>query len=148
MVAVAEQKESRTFSVKQGKEVVVRMKNRTGILAEVAKLISEKGLNVLALNGAVCGEDCVVRMMTDDNLRAKDVLAAKTFAPQEESVVVAELAHRPGMLRRFTETLAQEGIDIHHVYATAAQDDEKCLLVLHSSNDDHALVLLKQFKSE
>jgi hypothetical protein len=148
MVAVAEPKETKTYSVRQGKEVVVRMKNRTGILAELAKLVSEKGLNVLALNGAVCGEDCVVRMMTDDNLRAKDVLAARNFAPQEESVVVAELAHRPGMLRRFADTLAQEGIDIEHVYATAPQDDERCLLVLHCSNDDHALVLLKQFESE
>src|SRR3974377_2102521 len=97
MVAVLEPQETKTFSAKQGKEVVVRMKNRIGILAEIAKLVSEKGVNVLALNAAVCGEDCVVRLMTDDNLRARDVLAAKNFAPQEEGVVVLELTQRPGM---------------------------------------------------
>lgn len=144
MVAVLEPTERKTFSVKQGKEVVVRMKNRTGILSELAKLVSEKGVNVLALNGAVYGEDCVVRLMTDDNLRAKDVLAAKNYVPQEESVVVLDLSHKPGMLKRMAETVTKAGIDIRHVYATAAEEDEHCLLVFHSSNDDHALVVLKQ----
>jgi hypothetical protein len=147
MVAILEQEQPKTFSVKHGKEVVVRMKNRSGILSEITKLVSEKGVNVLALNGAACGEDSIVRLMTDDNLRAKDVLAAKNFAPQEESVVVLELAHRPGMLRRMAETVAKAGIDIRHIYATAAEEDERCLLVFHSSNDDHALVLLKQIQA-
>ncbi len=147
MVAVLEPTACKTFSVKQGKEVVVRMKNRTGILSEIAKLISEKGVNVLALNGAACGEDCVVRLMTDDNLRAKDVLVAKNFAAQEESVVVLELTHRPGMLRRMAETVAKAGIDIRHIYATAPEEDDKCLLVFHSSNDSHALVLLNEIQA-
>ncbi len=127
MIAVLDATENKAFSVKQGKEVVVRMKNRTGILAEIAKLVSERGANVLALNAAVCGEDCIVRLMTDDNLRAKDVLDARGFAPQEESVVVLELAHRPGMLRRMADTVAKSGIDIRHIYATAGEEDENCL---------------------
>ena len=127
MIAVLDATENKAFSVKQGKEVVVRMKNRTGILAEIAKLVSERGANVLALNAAVCGEDCIVRLMTDNNLRAKDVLDARGFAPQEESVVVLELAHRPGMLRRMADTVAKSGIDIRHIYATAGEEDENCL---------------------
>jgi hypothetical protein len=144
MATAVEQKEGKIFSVKQGKEVVVRMTNRPGILSEIAKLVSEKGLNVLALNGAVCAEACVIRLMTDDNLRANDVLAENNYAPREEGVIVMELVHKPGMLKRAAETLAKAGIDIRHIYATAAQQDDKCLVVLHSTNDDHALVLLKQ----
>lgn len=143
MTTAVQERESRTFSVSQGMEVVVRMKNRCGILAEIAKLVSDQGLNVLALNGAKCGEDCVVRLMTDDNLRAKDVLAEKNFEPQEEGVVIVELANKPGMLKRVADTLANEGIDICHVYATAGQEDDKCLLVFHSSDDEHALVTLQ-----
>jgi hypothetical protein len=45
------------------------------------------------------------------------------------------------------ETVAKAGIDIRHIYATAAEEDEKCLLVFHSSNDDHALVLLKEVEA-
>ena len=48
------------------------------------------------------------------------------------------------MLRRTAETVAKAGIDIHHIYATVAEEDEKCLLVFHSSNDSHALVLLNE----
>lgn len=143
MATVVQEKESKTFSVKQGKEVVVRMENRPGILAEIAKLVAEKGLNVLALSGAVCDKDCVVRLMTDDNLRAKDVLTEKHYAPKEESVVIVDMAHKPGMLKRVADTLANENIDIRHVYATAGQEDDKCLLVFHSSNDEHALVRLR-----
>jgi hypothetical protein len=41
------------------------------------------------------------------------------------------------------ETLAKEGIDIQRGCATAASEDEKCLLVFHSSSHDDALVKLK-----
>ena len=148
MATTGQVKETKTFSVRQGKEVVVRMRNLPGLLAEIAKVVSEKGVNILALNATVYGEDCVIRMITDDNLRTKDLLTARHYGPQEENVLVMDLAHRPGMLRRVTELLAKEDIDLRHAYATAAPEDERCLLVFHSSHDEHALVLLRHLESE
>jgi len=58
-----------------------------------------------------------------------------------------DLPHKPGMLRRVAEALAKEDIDIHHLYATALEEQEKSLLVFHTSNDHHALTTLKDLKT-
>ena len=81
--------------------------------------------------------------MTDP---VRDYLRAKGYAPREESVILMELPHKPGMLKRVTEVLSGESIDIHHLYATALERHEKTLLVFHTSNDEHALPRLNRVK--
>lgn len=146
MVAAHELVE-RTLSVKQGQEVVVRRPNKIGLLFELSSLISDKGVNVLAVSGAVCGDDCVVRLVTDNNGKTRDVLAANDFTPEEENVVMVELPHRTGTLMRVTETLAQEDIDIRHIYAAAARDQDKCLVVLQTSDDEEALSKMRELQA-
>ena len=148
MVAIQEPKESRVLAVTQGHEVLVRMQNDIGILFELSTLLTAQGVNILAINGAVCGETCLVRLLADDHQKAKDILAENHFAPEEENVVLVELSHRPGMLKQVTKALAKEGLDIRHVYAAATREQDKCLLVFHCSNDEEALARLKAMESE
>jgi len=148
MVAVRDETENKVLAVKVGQEVVVRIKNDIGILFELSTLVSDQGVNVLAVSGAVCGQDCVVRLITEDNRKTKEVLAEKNFSPVEEDMILVELPHRPGLLKQVTKTLAQGGIDIRNIYATAARGQDKCLLVLHSSNDEEALARLQEIQSE
>lgn len=147
MVAVAERTETLRMTVERGQEVVVRRKNDVGILFEISTLLSDKGVNILGVSAGVCGEDCLIRLMTDDNRKAKDVLATNNFTPEEENVVLVGLPHRPGTLKQVTKTLAQEGIDIRHVYAAADREQDHCLLVLHSSNDESALAKLGEIQA-
>lgn len=148
MIAIHEPKETKPLAVRQGKEVVVRMKNDIGILFELSALVSQRGVNILAINGGVCGEDCLIRLVTDDNCQAVEVLAEHNFALHEESVVLVELPHEPGMLKQVTKAMAQGGIDIRNVYAAATQDQDRCLLVFHSSNDEEATARLKEIQGE
>jgi hypothetical protein len=126
------------------KEVVVRVRNDIGVLATLTKLLAEKGINLLAANGWVEGADAVVRLLTDDTLRAVDALRAKSFHPREVDVVMVETPHKPGMLRHVTERLATAGIDLHHLYASATPDQERCLIVFGSANNDRAIVVLNE----
>lgn len=135
------------FEVVQGKEVVVHAKNAIGLLYELAKPLSEKGISLRAMNSVICGDDCVVRLVTDDNLRTMDVLTEKGYAPKEEEVILIHMLHKPGMLKRVAEVLEEEKIDIHRIYATALDSDEKCLIVLHTGNDDHAIPKLDKMIS-
>jgi hypothetical protein len=85
-----------------------------------------------------------VRLVTDDNLRAGDILAEKGHEPGEEHCILLELPHKPGILKRVSEVLAREEIDIHYVYGSALGQDDQCLLVLHTDNDERALAKLSQ----
>jgi hypothetical protein len=148
MIAIQEPKESRVLAVTQGQEVILRMQNDIGILFELSTLLTARDVNILAINGAVCGKTCLVRLLADDHQKAKDVLAENLFTPEEDTVVLVELSHRPGMLKQVAKALAQEGLDIRHVYAAATRKQDTCLLVFHCSNDEEALARLKAMESE
>jgi hypothetical protein len=129
-------------NARQGKEVVLEVYNEIGVLHQIAKLIAEKGVNIVAVHGSVDGRNAVIRMVTDDNLRAVDALRAHDYAPMEKDVVILEVLHKPGMLSALTGKLGEAGLDIHHIYAAAASGGSKCMVVLSCANNDQAVVKL------
>jgi hypothetical protein len=124
------------------KEVVVKVHNEIGVLANLSKLIAEKGINILAVSAWVTGSEANIHLVTEDNLRVMDTLRAKSYHPREADVVLVESPHKPGLLRHVTEKLAGSGIDIHHLYASAALDQARCLIAFACADNDRAVVLL------
>jgi hypothetical protein len=61
---------------------------------------------------------------------------------REVDVVITEIPHKPGMLRRITEQPVRDEIDIHHLYATAGAAQDQCLVVFATANNDRAIVRL------
>lgn len=124
------------------KEVVVKVRNEIGLLAQIAHIVADKGVNVLAASAWVEGENGVVHLVTEDNLRVMDALRAKDYHPREADVVLVEVPHKPGLLRQVTDRLAREGIDLHRLYASATAAQERILIVFASAHNDRAIVLL------
>ncbi|MBW7907386.1 MAG: ACT domain-containing protein [Kiritimatiellae bacterium] len=125
--------------VKLGKEVVIRMPNEIGLLSQIAKLIAEKGINVLAISGWTEGSTAVIHAVTSDNLRTADALRGAGLDPIEQDAVLLEVDNKPGMLRKVTERLAGEGINLNHLYAAALADREAVLMVFSSTNNARVL---------
>lgn len=132
------------LQARQGKEVVVTAEDRLGLLFELSKMLSEKGLAILGMVGAVTDKECLIRFVTDDTLRALDVLTEAGYEPHEEEVILLEVPHKTGMLKRITEVLTKGHIDNLYIYGTAIDTQEKCLVVLHTNNDIHAIPRLNE----
>jgi hypothetical protein len=128
------------IKARMAKEAIVRMNNRIGVLAQVTKSLADMGINIEAVITTVEGTDAVIRMVTGDHQRTVDALREQRLEVQEAKVVVAELEHRPGLLREITDKLARQHIDLSYLYGTAAGD--KCLVVLSSTNNDWAVKVL------
>ena len=128
------------IKARMAKEAIVRMNNRIGVLAQVTKSLADMGINIEAVITTVEGTDAVIRMVTGDHQRTVDALREQRLEVQEAKVVVAELEHRPGLLREITDKLARQHIDLFYLYGTAAGD--KCLVVLSSTNNDWAVKVL------
>ncbi len=125
-----------------GKEIVLRMSNEIGILADVCKSLSDRGVNLLAAVGWVDGPYAVIRLVAQDHVRALDCLRER-HQPVEASVILVELQNKPGMLKSITERLKTEEIDLHHLYASVDAGSDKCLIVFSSSNNERAVVALR-----
>ncbi len=130
----------------RGKEVVVRIINDIGVLADLAKVLADRGIDLKAINASVLGDQATIRVVTDDNLRAVDVLGEHGYNPQESSMIVLTLSHKPGMLHRVSEELAHAMLDIRHIYASSVEGQDECCVILHTANDDRALVRLNQME--
>jgi hypothetical protein len=125
-----------------GKEVVVRVANKIGELARLTKLLAERGANILAASAWVEGEEAVIRLVTDDTLRATDLLRDQDYHPEQRTVVLVDAPHKPGILRHLTDLLLRENIDLMHLFGSATIDQDICLVVLCSSDNERAVTLL------
>lgn len=130
------------LKAKQGKEIKIRTPNEIGVLSTMSKLISDKGINVLAMNAWVEGSDAVLRLITEDNLRTIDTLKEHGYDAGEQGVILIEAPHKSGILRHVTETLASEKIALTHLYASATIEQDVCLVVVDTSDNERAFVLL------
>ena len=135
-------------SITHGKEVVLRVKNDIGVLSEVSRLVSERGISILAVAGTVEEGICTLRLVTDDNLRTCDLLREHAYNPVEESVVLMAVPHKPGMLMKLAHRLGTESVDIRRLYASSTDAATDCLIVMHTTNDAKALIALSEFVPE
>lgn len=132
------------LKARPAKEVVLRMPNAIGTLNVVAKILADKAINIDAVSAWVEADQVVMRLLTDDTVRAADALKAHNYAAREVDVVVMDVPHKPGMLRRITDQLVGDEIDIHHLYATSATGQDRALVVFATANNDRAIVRLNR----
>ena len=128
------------LKAEQGKEIIIKVLNDIGVLADITKVVADKGVSIRAVCCWVEGADGIIHLVTDDNLRATDALRKNKFTVREAGIVIAELPHKPGMLKHLAEKLKTAKIYIHHLYASAHSADAKCLTVLSTSDNDRAMI--------
>lgn len=129
------------IKARMAKDATVRINNQPGALARVTKSVADKGINIEAIIATVDGADAVIHLVTSDHQRTINTLREQQLEVQETKVVVVEALHRPGLLQHITEKLARENMDLFYLYATAAEAD-KCLVVLSSTNNEWAVMVL------
>lgn len=132
-------------NAKLGKEIVVTVANKVGVLAEMAKIVAEHGINIEAVTGYGMEQEARIHLVTSDNLRASEALKKTGYTSQSESaVVVVELENKLGALKLVTEKIAKEGIDIRYMYGTTCTMGCPATAVFSTSDNDKALVALKK----
>jgi len=133
------------IAAKHCREVSVRVMNDIGILAQLTKIVAEKGVSIRAAAAWVEDENKgVVHLVTDDNLRTVDALRAHNYAPEEIDSIEMLMPHTPGMLSSVCEKIGSGQVNIHYLYASAPVSDDACLAILATSDNERALVLLNE----
>jgi hypothetical protein len=129
-----------------GKEIVVTVTNKIGVLAEMSKLVAEHGINIEAVAGYVEKDNTAkIILVTNDNLRAIDALKKSGYrSATERETIIIELENKPGALRHITTKLASEGIDITAIYGTTCTGGCAARIVFSTSNNEKALVAFKK----
>lgn len=131
------------ITAKHCKEVSIRVANDTNSLSKLTKIIAEKGINVLAACAWVEDENIeVIHLVTEDNLRVLDALTANKYTANEIASISVEVEHKSGMLNRVSSRLHDVDIRIRYLYVSAPINQEQCLMILSTEDNDQALLAL------
>lgn len=128
-----------------GKEIVVTVANKIGVLAEMSKVLAASGVNIQAVLGYAAENEAKIMLVTSDNLSSMDALKKSGYkAISESEVVIIELEDKPGALKDITTGLAAEGVDIQHIYGTTCAAGCPAKIVLATTDNAKALSALKK----
>lgn len=131
--------------VKLVKELVVTKANKIGILANISKVLADNGVNIEGVAGYAIDKEASIMLVADDSARASDALKKAGYKPiKENEVILIELVNKPGALKSTTEKLAAGGIDIRYAYGTVCPAGCPTGLVVSTSDNEKAVVLLKK----
>jgi len=98
-------------------DLVIDIENRPGALAEVAKAISDAGVNIAAATCIGPGDRAELHILVPHAEAARHSLAFSHLAvSREREVVVVDVEDRPGVLADLTRKIARAGVDLDLVY--------------------------------
>ncbi len=126
-------------------EIVLRCERRVDVLAEVTRTLSEMGINLLSVRLISTETETVVYVLTNSQTYANEALRDAGFEISERDVVLLELPHHPGFLRRATEALARKEIFIDDLHISVPLDGNVGVVVLSCSNNAHAIQILRGY---
>ena len=114
------------------RQLMVRVDNTVGMLAQITNLIASSGINMSAICAYSVGKTCALMLVTEDNNATKKVLEEHNFQVEEEEVILLTIDNKPGALQNITNKIAQAGIDLNLIYGTADNGGDICRIVIIS----------------
>ena len=97
---------------------LVDLENKPGALADAAEAIAAKGVNILGVSGASCGDGGRVAIITADDVTARTALRDKSIPFKEMEVTEVSLRHEAGTLAKAARRLAEAGVNIEAIFPT------------------------------
>jgi hypothetical protein len=124
--------------VERRTQLSVYLENRVGALAALCDLIARRAINLLAICAIDTVEEAVLRMVPADADAARRALEDHGFRAIETPVLAVELANAPGATGQLAASLAEAGINIDYLYASAHPEEGRALLVVRTHQIDLA----------
>ncbi|MBC7360160.1 ACT domain protein [Desulfacinum infernum DSM 9756] len=125
-------------------QISVFLENKAGRLAEVTRILSEAGVNIRALSLADTSDFGILRLIVNDNEKAKQALKAGGFTVGKTDVVAVEVEDRPGGLHRILDILRKAGINVEYMYAFVQQSGNNAVIIFRFDNLDEAVRVLTE----
>jgi len=125
------------------REIVLTAENRTGLLAEIGRLLADMGINLLSIVLSAAGETAIIRLLATSQSYAGDALRGAGFSVEERDVVVIELPHHPGFLCRVSEALARKEISLVGLHVTVSEEGSTGVVVFSCSDNGRVVQMLR-----
>lgn len=122
-------------------QISVFLENKAGRLANVAKVLSDNGINIRALTIADTSDFGILRMIVNQPDKACDVLKSAGFMVKQNPVIAVQIEDREGLFYDLMSLCDQNGINIEYTYSFVEQTSNRAILFMRFEKPDEAIEL-------
>jgi len=127
-----------------GKQLSIFVENKPGKINKITGILEKEKINLKAMTIADSGTFGIVKIITDNNRKAFDVLKKANFLVSFQDVVVVEIPDRVGAFHRVAKILEDEKINIEDAYGFIIEEGEKAALILKVPEPERVEKVLKK----
>jgi hypothetical protein len=103
---------------------LIELADKPGALADVAEAIAAKGVNIVSMSGATCGEMGRIAIATDDEANTRAALSGIQCTFEQKEVTTTLLPNQPGSLAKAARQLANRGVNIESAMLTGMKGQD------------------------
>ena len=120
------------------KQLSIFVENKVGRLQAIMDTLSENGINIRALSIAETTEFGILRIITPEVDKAKQVLRDVDVISKVTDVIAVYIDDRAGGLAKMLKAITDAGINVEYMYAFLGRTEGKALMVLKADDESKA----------
>jgi len=125
------------------KQISIFVTNKSGRMAEVTRILAERGVNILALSIADTVDYGILRLIVADPESAEIALKESGLTFKITNVVGIAVDHHPGGLSNALLPLTATGMSVEYMYAFVGTNKDNAMVILKVDDNDAAIKYLK-----
>lgn len=123
-------------------QISVFLENRAGQLAEITKILSERHIDLRALNIAETTDYGVLRLIVDRPEAAASILLSEGVILSMTPVVAVGVPDQPGGLAEVLRLISEAGVDVEYMYSVFGQVNGKAYMIFRVTDTDKLIAIL------
>ena len=124
-------------------QLVISGQSRPGVMAQVASVLGEAGVNIKAFSAPEVTGTGKLRLLVADLDGARTALRTAKIKFTEETALILSLENKPGALNKVADLLTRARINIKCGYCTPSREGKRAIVVLTVANIEKALSILR-----
>ena len=124
-------------------QLVISSQSRPGVMAQVASVLGEAGVNIKAFSAPEVTGTGKLRLLVADLDGARMALRTAKIKFTEETALLLSLENKPGALNEVADLLTQARLNIKCGYCTPSREGKRAIVVLTVSNIEKAISILR-----
>lgn len=124
-------------------QISIFLENKSGRLADVTNVLGGAGINIRALSLADTTDFGILRLIVNDNEKAKEVLKANGFTVGKTEVMAVEVSDRPGGLSEILNVMKDNGINVEYMYAFVQKSGGNAIIIFRFDELEKAIAVLQ-----
>jgi hypothetical protein len=124
-------------------QLVVKLENRPGALAELCTELAKVAVNIQAIYAGEIKPIMSLRLLVSQPDAAKKVFERMGLKYAEEKILTVLVGNRPGALGRITRKLANAGINIDYLYGSIDKSTKRALILCGVSDLEAASRIIR-----